>query len=496
MDFAEGTIFAGYRIERKLGAGGMGTVYLAQHPRLPRKDALKVLADGRGRDGDFRNRFLREAEIAARLDHPNLVTVRDRGEEGELLWIAMRYVDGIDLAELIARGREALGPERVVHIVSEAAKGLDEIHRAGLLHRDVKPGNILVDERAGAADRVFVTDFGIARAATDSTIDARSAGVTGTLAYAAPEQLRGGRTDRRADVYSLGCTLYHLLTGSPPFPRETVGAVMYAHLNEPPPRPTARNPRLAPGFDAVVARALAKNPGDRFADCGELAAAAQVALAGGVVAGPPERRSRRRMLGLAALGIALVLAGGALAFAVLREPAGTPVHSNPPRTGTTEPAEWGAGGFIAEAFPDLLPPIPASAGYQQLSSCTINPGSRLPQEVRAADAVVELFCVGNTDPVWSMTFTCNSDRSRITPAAQLAQPEGDETWNRASGSGHLFWGSVVFPAGTIPALADQRVGMLEVYFDNPDRNFCSIRVMGETDTGAELRTEWWPDAPL
>ncbi|WP_067536267.1 serine/threonine-protein kinase [Nocardia crassostreae] len=496
MEFAEGTTFAGYQIERKLGAGGMGAVYLAQHPRLPRKDALKVLGDGRVRDAEFRDRFLREAEIAAWLDHPNLVTVRDRGEEGDLLWIAMRYVDGVDLEELIARGREALRPERVVHIVSEAAQGLDEIHRAGLLHRDVKPANILVDERADGPDRVFVTDFGIARAATDSTVDSRSAGVAGTLAYAAPEQLRGGRTDRRADVYSLGCTLYHLLTGSPLFPRDTVGAVMYAHLNEPPPRPTARNPRLPAGFDAVIARALAKNPGDRFAECGELAAAAQVALAGGAVAGPPGRRSRRRVLSLAALGAVLVLAAGTAAFLGLREPGGVAVPSNPPRTGTVEPAEWGAAAFIAEAFPDLLPPIPASAGYQQLSSCTINPGSRFPQQVREADDVVELLCVRNTDPVWSVTFTCNSDRSRVTPGDQLAQPEGDEKWQRASGSGHMFWGSVVFPEGTIPVLAGRRVAMLEVYFDNPDKSFCWLRVLGETDSGAALKDEWWPDAPL
>lgn len=144
MDVVDGAVFAGYRIERRLGAGGMGTVFLVQHPRLPRRDALKILADSHLDDPEFRARFLREAEIAAWLQHPNLVAVRDRGEQDGRLWITMQYVDGVDVAELIRRGQAGLDPARAVRIVTEAARGLDEIHRAGLLHRDVKPANILV----------------------------------------------------------------------------------------------------------------------------------------------------------------------------------------------------------------------------------------------------------------------------------------------------------------------------------------------------------------
>ncbi|GAB4586614.1 serine/threonine-protein kinase [Nocardia sp. IFM 10818] len=494
VDFAEGRAFAGYRIERKLGAGGMGTVYLAQHPRLPRKDALKVLADGRGRDPEFRERFLREAEAAARLDHPNLVTVRDRGEEGDLLWIAMRYVDGVDLAALIRRGRAALGIERVVHLITEAAQGLDEIHRAGLLHRDVKPANILVAEQVGGPDRVFITDFGIAHSVATSTVDARTSGVTGTLAYAAPELLRGGRIDHRADVYSLGCTLYHLLTGSPPFPRDTLGAVMYAHLNEPPPRPSARDAQLPKGFDAVIARAMAKNPAHRFAGCGELAAAARVALSGGEVAGPP-RRWKRGRIPVVALLVAVAATGVIFAMNP-RDPAPDPVRSNAPRTGTTEPAEWGEVAFIAEAFPDLLPPNPLSVGYQELGFCQVHgPDSEVVSFGRSI-ASPQLVCLGDTDPVWSVTITCNTDRSAIAPGVPVALVEGNEPWRRPSGSGRLFWGKERLPEEDSGALSGLNIGILDVYFDDANRNFCWMRVVGAGASGAELKTKWWPNAPL
>jgi serine/threonine protein kinase len=278
VEIAEGMDFAGYRIERRLGVGGMGAVYLVQHPRLPRKDALKVLADSHHDDPEFRARFLREAEIAARLQHPNLVAVRDRGEFDGRLWLTMQYVDGVDGAQLIRRGPQALPPQRAVYLIGEAARGLDEIHRAGLLHRDVKPANILIAEQPGEPDRVLVTDFGIARPADDSTTLGDPGGLTASLAYAAPEQIRGEVLDQRADVYALGCTLFHLLTGSVPFQRDTPGAVMFAHLNEPPPRPAQIDARLPAGFDEVIATALAKDPARRYPSCGALAEAAHRAL--------------------------------------------------------------------------------------------------------------------------------------------------------------------------------------------------------------------------
>ncbi|WP_169815476.1 serine/threonine-protein kinase, partial [Nocardia yamanashiensis] len=273
MAVAVGADFSGYRLERLLGSGGMGTVYLARHPRLPRRDALKILAEEHTADPAFRARFLREAENAARVRHPNVVAIRDRGEHAGRLWLTMQYVEGPDLAEIIRRAPGMLPIERVLRILTEAAHGLDAIHRAGLLHRDVKPANILVEERSGLGDRVLVTDFGIARPAGETAT--HTEGFAATLAYAAPERIRGESGDHRADVYALGCVLYEMLTGFLPFPRDTPAAVVFAHLNDPPPKPSTFG--APPGFDDVIATALAKDPADRFASGGALATAARTA---------------------------------------------------------------------------------------------------------------------------------------------------------------------------------------------------------------------------
>ncbi|MEU6564229.1 serine/threonine-protein kinase [Nocardia nova] len=273
-----GELFAGYRIVRRLGAGGMGTVYVGEHPRLPRLDAIKILDPALAADPEFRARFQREAELAARIDHPNVVAVRDRGVEGESVWISMQYVDGRDAAALL-REHGPVRPERAVRIVAEAARGLDVVHRAGLLHRDVKPANILLAADTDG-ETVRITDFGIARPAESGTALTRTGTILASLAYAAPEQFEGGATDHRADVYSLGCTLFELLTGAVPFAGRSPAAMMAAHLGAAPPRPSAADPRLPAALDDVIARAMAKQPDDRYASCGELAEAARRAVAG------------------------------------------------------------------------------------------------------------------------------------------------------------------------------------------------------------------------
>ncbi|MFD5174179.1 serine/threonine-protein kinase [Nocardia sp. NPDC058379] len=280
MEFGPGASLAGYRIERRLGGGGMGAVYLARHPRLPRHDALKVLDARLAVEPTFRARFEREADLAARLRHPNVVQIFDRGVDGDRLWIAMQFVDGLDAAQLLRHGLAILTPARAVRIVVEAAKGLDYAHRQGLLHRDIKPANLLIARTDDGADEVLVTDFGIARSMGETTSLTSAGSVLGTLAYAAPEQLEGDPLDVRTDVYALGGTLYELLTGFVPFQRDSPAAMISAHLIEAPPRPSAGNPALPPAMDAVIARAMAKNPRDRFASCGELADAAVAALAG------------------------------------------------------------------------------------------------------------------------------------------------------------------------------------------------------------------------
>ena len=252
----QGEVFAGYRIERLLGAGGMGEVHLARDRDLPRFTALKVLSPAFGDSDEARRRFLLEADTVARLSHPNIVTVYARGQEGDRLWMAMQYIEGTDVAAVLHSG--AMHPEHAVGIVGEAAKALDFAHSAGVLHRDVKPANILLAQ--GVSRQVFLADFGIAKI-LDHTDNLTQAGdVHASFRYAAPEQLDSGAAiDRRADVYALGCTLFHMLTGTPPFPGTSPGQLIHGHLNQPAPRPGQYNAYLA-GFDAVVARAMAKDP--------------------------------------------------------------------------------------------------------------------------------------------------------------------------------------------------------------------------------------------
>jgi serine/threonine protein kinase/ABC-type Fe3+-hydroxamate transport system substrate-binding protein len=265
-----GSVVAGYTVEAVLGAGGMGTVYRARNPTLPRSDALKVLSAELSQDAHFRARFEREAELAASLDHPNIVTVYSRGETDGQLWIAMQYVAGSDADKELEHGR--MTPLRAVHIIGEVAKALDYAHRRHLLHRDVKPANFLL---APNDERVFLADFGIARALDEVSHLTATGMVMASVAYAAPESLAGEDVDHRADIYSLGCSLFRMLTGRSPFSRSGgMAAVAAAHLTEPPPRATTLNPALPAVIDTVIARAMAKDPGDRYQSAGELAAAA------------------------------------------------------------------------------------------------------------------------------------------------------------------------------------------------------------------------------
>ncbi|MEV0251214.1 protein kinase [Nocardia sp. NPDC050712] len=279
MSLQPGDRFAGFTIERKLGAGGMGTVYLAVHPRLRRKVALKVLANAFVADPKTRAAFDREARVAAGLDHPNIVAVYDRSAADDPdLWLTMRYIDGGDASVLLDTHPAGLDPARAVRLLTGAAHALDYAHAQGVLHRDVKPANLLIEHSPGQGERAVLTDFGIARTLDDTVT---LSGIAATFAYAAPERFTDAAADHRADIYSLGCTLFQLLTGKTPFPRKDQAAVIGAHLSAPPPAPREQRPELPAELDAVIATALAKSPQDRFATCTELAEAAARAL-------PPE----------------------------------------------------------------------------------------------------------------------------------------------------------------------------------------------------------------
>src|SRR5690349_17240859 len=273
MPFNNGEVFAGYVIQRMIGTGGMGEVYLAQHPRLPRRDALKILSSASTRDDEFRARFTREAELAATLWHPHIVRVLDRGEFNGRLWISMDYVDGTDAGRLIReRYPKGMPEEDVAEIVTAMADALDFGHERRLLHRDVKPENILVNASDGHRRRVLLTDFGIARRIDDVSNLTDADVAVGTISYIAPEQLLGKPLDGRADQYALAATAFHLLTGSPPFEDSNRAVVISHHLGTPAPRLPQRRPDLA-HLDAVLARALANDPADRYPPCLDFARA-------------------------------------------------------------------------------------------------------------------------------------------------------------------------------------------------------------------------------
>jgi serine/threonine-protein kinase len=365
--------FDGYTVLRPLGSGGMAEVYLAQHPRLPRHDALKILSEAITADGDFRERFQREADLAAALWHPNIVAVHDRGEFDGQLWIAMNYVDGTDAAQLVKDRYPAGMPIRdVCAVVTAVAAALDYAHGQGLLHRDVKPANILVAEPQDGERRILLADFGIARPLGDISGLTATNFIVGTVTYAAPEQLMGADIDGRADQYALAATTFHLLTGVPPYEHSNPVAVISRHLTAPLPKLSDRRPELT-NLDEVLSKGLAKDRADRFERCSDFAAAlnrradvdadhietgitvaaaitghetqaaARVASAGSLLdtesretppnAAKPKRRRRPRILLAAAIAAVLLITIGVVGFVmrptrntVSASPAGKPAR--------------------------------------------------------------------------------------------------------------------------------------------------------------------------
>ena len=265
-----GRVVAGYRIEELIGRGGMGLVYRAEHLNLKRGAAIKLIAPDLAEAAGFRERFNREARIAAALQHPNIVTVYDAGEADGLLYLAMQHIQGSDLSAVL-RTQGRLRPYRALDVCRQIAAALDAAHGQGLIHRDVKPANVLIEGRTA-----FLTDFGLTKRVDGSRTQlTRSGDVVGTIHYVAPEQIEGGHVDARSDIYALGCLVYHVLSGELPFARDTDVAVIYAHLSEEPPRLTSVRPDLPGGLDAVIAKALEKAPERRFQTCADLISAAR-----------------------------------------------------------------------------------------------------------------------------------------------------------------------------------------------------------------------------
>ena len=274
-----GDEFAGYRIRAVLGRGGMSLVYQAENPRLGSVIALKVLAPDLASDDVFRARFLEESRIAASLNHPNVIPIYDMGSHDSLLYIAMRYVSGTDLRQMIKK-RGRLVPETALFLLGQAARALDAAHRQGLVHRDAKPGNLLIERGDDDADpeHVYLTDFGITKHAMSRTGLTSTGQFLGTVDYVAPEQIRGLPLTGQADQYSLGCVLYECLTGRVPFEKDLDAAIIWAHVEETPTMPSALRPDFSPEIDEVFGRVLAKRPEERYRSCREFIDAARVAL--------------------------------------------------------------------------------------------------------------------------------------------------------------------------------------------------------------------------
>lgn len=526
---APGTVFAGYRIERVLGRGSMGTVYLASHPRLPRQDALKVLSPSHSGDFEFGARFAREAELVATLEHPNVVAVYDRGLERGCLWLAMGFADGIDAGELIRRHPSGVEPARALHIVREAARGLDEAHRRGLLHRDIKPANVLLESRGGEPDRVYVSDFGMARAAADAGTLTVAGDLVRSLSYAAPELLAGQPADHRADVYALGCTLFELLTGSAPFRGTGAADRVRAHMTEKPPRPTRYVRALPPALDAVIARALAKDPAQRYPSCGALAAAATAAFdpvataafdpgataafdsgataafgSGATAAfdigakrrtGGWRRPSRRAQALLAATVVVAVAA--VVAVFLVRPHDSTPATASAPTaeptsaaaTSTATAVGWGPFQYMVDAFPSLLPPTPMASGAQGLRCTPTDTEGKSTTLSVSPDRAGGMACRGGGTLVDVLFVTCDPARKPIDQTSDSdVTVTGQRDWERSTGRGRIMW-------GTGPGLETPRSGTLEIVFDGAARDFCRITVVGGS-TGQDLVDGWWNSAPL
>ena len=349
-DLDIGSTFAGHRIDSVAGRGGMGVVYRATQLSLDRTVALKVVSPVLVDDPQVRERFVREARSAASLEHPHVIPIHYAGEEDGVGYITMRHVDGDDLRGLVRR-EGPLAPERAARLIAQVAAALDAAHAAGLVHRDVKPANVLL----GPGDHVYLTDFGLTKCLQEASAATHTGGWIGTLDYVAPEQIRGERVDARTDVYALGCLLHFLLSGQVPFTGEGHERKLWAHLTEPPPP----LPEL-PAFDAVIVRALAKRPAERFQSAGDLGRAALAAAAGeaapalgersvavGEAAGvddetaatprpvPAQAPRRRRVAALLAAGVAVTVLL-VLAFGGGDDPPRRPPAVPPPTTAGRE----------------------------------------------------------------------------------------------------------------------------------------------------------------
>jgi DNA-binding beta-propeller fold protein YncE len=472
-EFSVGSRIAGYRLEEQIGRGGMAVVYRAYDARLDRRVALKILAPGLALDEGFRHRFIRESRAAAAVDHPNIIPVFDAGEASGVLFIAMRFVQGRDVGTLIDR-TGPLPPARASDIIAQVASALDAAHARGLVHRDVKPANMLLDESTGEdrQDHVYLSDFGLSKQSLSQTGITSQGQVLGTLDYIAPEQIEGRAVDGRADLYSLACAAFELLSGAPPFKRGGGLAVVWAQLSEPPPPLTARRAGLPSAIDDVLARAMAKSPADRYRRCGEFAAALREVL--GLRPGDRGRSGEREPPGpatqLAVLRPDLPSgpAGdapwvGEAAPAPSARDAASAGAAPPPRDGASAPAAgaWPAGGEPRRAEATIGPEA-LSAGEAVSGRDARSAGDAVAAQDAGPDRDVasaggalareDAISADDATPPWGTPLPWGTPSGAVAgsaPPAGHALPAGDAlSPGDTLLSGHALAAGDALPAGT------------------------------------------------
>jgi serine/threonine-protein kinase len=405
-----GDEFAGYRLVSLIGHGGMSIVYRAEHIGLERTVALKLLSPQVSEDEDFRERFQRESKVAAALEHPNIIPIYEAGEENGVLYIAMRYVEGADLKSRLKQGGP-LEEHQVVVLVSQVAAALEAAHGKGLVHRDVKPANILIAAGAGVegSDHAYLSDFGVVK-------NTAAAGFTktglfvGTADYASPEQIEGKPLDARADIYSLGCVTYEALTATPTYEKDSEVAMMYAHLLEPPPRLTEKRPDLPPELDEVIAKAVAKSKEDRYERPTEFALALKQAVGAGAASGVSAVAAQPGAGGTVLAGTSVV--AGAQAEKQAQPPPAEPPPAEPPPA-EPPPAESPP----AESPPAESPPAePPAAGTR--------PGDGNRRKLLIAGGILAVVLAAVLIPLLAFSGGKSSSAERTTPTTTAAQSGG------------------------------------------------------------------------
>jgi serine/threonine-protein kinase len=466
-----GSVLAGYRIEAVLGRGGMGVVYLAEQLRLKRKVALKLVAPELAGDERFRERLLRESELAASIDHPNVLPIYDAAEADGVLYVAMRYVEGTDLGRVLAaEGR--LEPARAIGLLAQVAEALDVAHENGLVHRDVEPANVLI---AGQADRehVYLADFGLSRQVAAPGALERGH-FSGSADYAAPEQILSEPLDGSTDLYALACVLHESLTGRPPFRREALTATLFAHLEEDPPPASAVNPALPTVLDPVLARALAKEPVERQESCRQLIDGARQALG---IATP--RSSWRHLSRRAKLALAFVVLAVAAAAAVpaLLLAGGESAQAEGPTYDPTiavtadslQRIDPETNELIA-TFPAGDDPVGIATGERSVwtaskfdgTATRIDPATGVPTEVISTGTPpADLAIAGG----WLWILEADTSLQQVDPSTG-AHVQTVELIDIEAGPGHLaagpeaLWGSILCTCGS--GLPEQEHGVVEI----------------------------------